>query len=174
MDIQIFGPNSLKIKSKKTTLAVNPKSPIQKFDADAVIVADSNCDVNRINNFRVVIDAAGEYEVSGLKISGVKTETDIIFVLTSGNIATLLAKASSLEKISSEKIGEYEILILDADADLNQTLITAMEPKAVILYGAKAREGAKALGKEAASASSKISLAEDKLPEEMDVLLLKG
>jgi hypothetical protein len=171
MDIQIFGPDSLKIKARKTTLAVNPKSSIQKFDADAVIVVDKDCDVNRINNFRVVIEAAGEYEVSGLKISGVKTETDLMFVLTSGNVATLVVKASSLEKASAEKIGEYEILIINADADLNQSLITAMEPKAVVLYGEKAKEGAKALGKEAAT-SSKITLSEDKLPEEMNVLLL--
>jgi len=172
MDIQIFQPGSLKIKVKKTTLAVNPKAAIQKFDADAVIVVDKNSDVNRINNFRVVIDAAGEYEVSGLKISGVKTETDIIFILTSGNVATLLSKASSLEKISAEKIGEYEILIIDADTDLNQGLITAMEPKVVVLYGEKAKEGAKKLGKDGALTSSKIALSEDKLPEEMDVLLL--
>ena len=172
MDIQIFGPDSLKIKSKKTTLAVNPKSAIQKFDADAILVMDKTSDINRINNFRVVIEAAGEYEVSGLKISGVNVETDIMFVLTSGNVATLVAKTSSLAKISAEKVGEYKILILDADVDLNQTLITAMEPKVVILYGAKAKEGAKTLGKDAAVTSSKIALAEDKLPEEMDVQIL--
>jgi hypothetical protein len=172
MDIQIFEQGSLKIKVKKTTLAINPKSSIQKFDADAVIVIDKDSDVSRVNNFRVVIDATGEYEVSGLKISGVKTEVDIMFVLTSGNVATLLASASSLEKATAEKIGEYEVLILNADADLNQGLITAMEPKVVILYGLKAKEGAKALGKEAASTASKIILAEDKLPEEMDVMLL--
>lgn len=172
MDIQIFGPGSLKIKNKKTTLAVNPKTAIQKFDADAVIVMDKDCDANRINNFRVVIDACGEYEVSGLKISGMKTETDIMFVLTSGSVATLLAKASSLEKVSAQNLGEYEILIIDADTDLNQSLITAMEPKAVVLYGIKAKEGAKKLGKEAAVTSSKITLSEDKLPEEMDVQIL--
>jgi CO dehydrogenase nickel-insertion accessory protein CooC1 len=95
-----------------------------------------------------------------------------MFVLTSGSVATLIAKASSLEKISAEKIGEYEILIIDADTDLNQGLVIAMEPKVVILYGEKAKEGAKKLGKEAAVTSSKIALAEDKLPEEMDVMLL--
>jgi len=172
MDIQIFGAGALKIKFKKTTLAVNPKSVIQKFDADAVIVTDKDCDVTRINNFRVVIDAPGEYEVSGLKISGVKTETDLMFVLTSGNVSALLATANSLAKATAEKIGEYEILIINADAELNQSLVTAMEPKIVVLYGEKDKEGAKALGKESASTSSKITLAEDKLPEEMDVQIL--
>jgi len=174
MDIQIFERGTLKIKVKKTTLAVNPKSSIQKFDADAIVLMDKDSDTSRINNFRVVIDAPGEYEVSGLKISGVKTEDsdNIMFVLTSGLVATLIAKASYLEKASAEKIGEYEILVIDADVDLNQGLITAMEPKVVILYGVKAKEGAKALGKDAAPASSKIALSEDKLPEEMNVQIL--
>jgi hypothetical protein len=172
MEIQIFEQGSLKIKNKKTTLAINPKTVIQKFDADAIILMDKDCDVNRINNFRVIIDAVGEYEVNGLKISGIKIDEDIVFALSSGNILTLIAKASSLAKASTEKIGEYEILIINADVDLNQGLITAMEPKAVILYGEKAKEGAKVLGKVEAVISSKITLAEDKLPEEMGVTIL--
>jgi hypothetical protein len=47
-----------------------------------------------------------------------------------------------------------------------------MEPNMVILYGEKAKEIAKTLGKESASVSSKITLSEDKLPEEMDVMIL--
>jgi hypothetical protein len=172
MDIQIFGTNSLKIKSKKTTLAVDPKSSIQKFEADAIILLDKNSDITRVNDFRVVIDAEGEYEVNGLKISGVASQADTIFTVTSENVPILIAKASSLEKISAEKVGEYKILIINADSDLNQGRVTAMEPSIVILYGERAKEVAKTLGKESASVSSKILVSEDKLPEEMDVMIL--
>jgi hypothetical protein len=172
MDIQIFGPDSLKIKSKKTTLAVDPKSSIQKFEADAILLLDKNSDTTRINDFRVIINAEGEYEISGLKISGVASQDNTIFTIISENVPTLIAKASSLGKISSEKIGEYKILIVNADSDLDQGRITAMEPRIVILYGEKAKEVAKTLGKEGAAVSSKITVSEDKLPEEMDVLIL--
>jgi hypothetical protein len=172
MDIQIFGTDSLKIKSKKTTLAIDPKSSIQKFEADAIVLLNKNSDITRINDFRVVIDAAGEYEINGLKVSGVTSENDTIFTITSENVPTLIAKASSLEKISAEKVGEYKILIINADSDLNQGRVTAMEPNIVILYGEKAKEIAKTLGKESASVSSKITVSEDKLPEEMDVMIL--
>jgi hypothetical protein len=172
MDIQIFGADSLKIKSKKTTLAIDPKSSIQKFEADAIILLDKNSDVTRINDFRVVIDAVGEYEINGLKISGTTSENDTIFTVTSENVPTLIAKASSLEKFSAEKIGDYKIVIINADSDLDQGRVTAMEPNMVILYGEKAKEIAKTLGKESASVSSKITLSEDKLPEEMDVMIL--
>jgi hypothetical protein len=119
-----------------------------------------------------VIDAAGEYEINGLKISGTTSENDTIFTVTSENVPTLIAKASSLEKFSAEKIGDYKIVIINADSDLDQGRVTAMEPNMVILYGEKAKEIAKTLGKESASVSSKITLSEDKLPEEMDVMIL--
>ena len=127
MDIQIFENDSLKIKIKKTTLAVDPKQKISKFDADAVLIMDQNCDVSRINNYRVVINEAGEYEIAGLKVLGIKTDKNVIYGLNSEN---------------------------------------------VILYGEKAKEGVKAMGKENAIKASKISLSEDKLPEELDVMLL--
>lgn len=172
MDINILGEKSLKIKTKKTTLAIDPLPSIQKFDADCVILADKNSDVNRINNYRIVIKGIGEYEVSGLKIYGIKDNGEEMYVLTSDNVSTLITKSSSLEKISADKVGEYEIALIFVDGELNQSVVTAMEPRIVILYGPKAKEGAKILGKENASSSSKISLSEDKLPEEMDVLVL--
>jgi hypothetical protein len=172
MDIQIFDNDTLKIKLKKTTLAVDPKSKVTKFDADAVLVIDSETDPSRVNESRVTIVGAGEYEVSGLKISGIKSEKDVLYGLSSGNSNILVAKASSLEKISSDKLDDYQIVILNADSDLNQSLITAMEPNIVILYGEKNKEGAKLLGNESAQSTSKISISEDKLPEELEVMLL--
>lgn len=172
MDIQIFDNDTLKLKLKKTTLAIDPRSKVAKFDADAVLAIDNEFDPTRINESRLTITGAGEYEVSGLKISGIKSEKDILYGLSSENSSILVARASSLEKISSDKLGDYQIVILNADSELNQSLITAMEPSIVVLYGEKNKEGAKLLGNESAQSTSKISINEDKLPEELEVMLL--
>ncbi|MGA2967728.1 MAG: MBL fold metallo-hydrolase [Candidatus Levyibacteriota bacterium] len=172
MDIQILGERTLKIKSKKTTLAIDPVVSIQKFDADAILLTSKDGDANRITNYRVVITEPGEYEVSGLKIVGIKSDGDSIFSLISENVRALVAKASSLKQISTEKIGDYQIVVVNADTEVSESAITAMEPSIVVLYGLKAKETAKALGKEDAAISTKISFAEDKLPEETEVLVL--
>lgn len=172
MDIQIFENNTLKIKSKKTTIAFNPKKEVSKFDADAILLNDKDTDVTRINNYRVVIDQAGEYEISGLKVSAIKSGDNILYGLSSDDTNTLIANASSLNETQKDKLSEYEIVILNADSDVNQSVVTAIEPRVVVLYGAKSAEAAKILGKENASKSSKISLSEDKFPEELDVMLL--
>lgn len=171
MDFQIFG-ETLKIKSKKATIAFDPKQSIQKFDADCVILQDNDSDISRINNYRIVIDGPGEYEISGLKISGIKSEGGTIYVLSSENINTIVTKASYLEKFSSDKIGEYQIVIINADSEINESKITAMEPRLIILYGIRATEGAKILGKENPQILPKISISEEKLPEEIEIMLL--
>ena len=172
MDIQIFGNETLRIKSKKTTLAVDPKSTVSKFDADATVVMDKNSDPSRVNNSRVVLEGAGEFEISGLKISGIDSDNGIMYGLTFENTSILVAKASSLEKISVDKLGEFQIAVINVDSNLNQSVVTAMEPRVVILYGEKKKEGAKILGKENVSSLAKITVSEDKLPEELDIMLL--
>ncbi len=172
MDFQLIGENTLKIKIKKTTLALNPKSSVSKFDADAILLLDKDSDVSRISNPRVIISGAGEYEVSGLKISALKAEDDLLYELSIDSASALVAKASSLEKVSSDKLGDYKVALINVDTDLNQSKVTAIEPRLVILYGEKAKEGAKVLGREDVSKSSKISVSEDKLPEELEIMLL--
>lgn len=172
MDIQIIDKDTLRLKVKKTVLAVDPKTKVTKFDAEAIVVMDKSYDSSRVNDYRIIFDGPGEYEVSGLKISGIKSDGDTIYGLTSDNVGILLAKASSLENVSTDKLGDYQIIIINADSLLNQKLITTIEPRVVILYGENKKEGAKLLGKENVSVSSKISLSEDKLPEELEIMLL--
>ncbi|HUD09559.1 MAG TPA: hypothetical protein VMR77_02040, partial [Patescibacteria group bacterium] len=137
MDVQILGQDSLKIKSKKTTLAIDPVTSIQKFDADAILLTGIEGDANRVTNYRVIIDGVGEYEVSGLKIVGLQADGDLVFSLISENVRTLVGKVSSLKQISAEKIGDYQVVIINADTDASESMITAMEPSIVVLYGLK-------------------------------------
>jgi hypothetical protein len=172
MDIQILGEDSIKIKTKKTALVIDPKAAIQKLEADAILLTSKVGDTSRVTDYRVVIDGVGEYEVSGLKIIGMKSEEDLVFALVSDNIRVLVAKASSLKKISTEKIGDCQIVVINVDDDASESMITAMEPRIIVLYGLKAKEAAKALGKEDITASTKANFAEDKLPEETQVIVL--
>ena len=172
MDFHILGDETIKIKGKKVSIAVDPKEKIAKFDAEAILLTDKIFDVSRVSDYRVIVDGPGEYEVSGLKISGIKSDNGVIYELVSEGANILIAKASALEKISADKLDDYKIVVINADVDLNQTTITAMEPRVVILYGKMKKEGAKKLGSDTTTVSSKISLSEEKLPEELEIMLL--
>lgn len=171
MDVQILGKDSLKIRTKKASLAVDPKAGITKFDADAILLLDKDFDESRVSDYRLIIDGPGDYEVSGLKISAQKSQ-GIMFVLSSETAHAIIAKASTLNKEPADKIDEYPIVIINADEVINESIITATEARMVVIYGEKAKEGAKALGKENPSVTSKASFSEDKLSEETEIVVL--
>lgn len=173
MEVLLLEKTSLRIKSKHANFVVDPIDKIQKTSADAVIILSENYDTSKITDFRVVVKSAGEYEVGGVKISGIALSDSIVYYLSPENISVFLAKASSLEKISADKIGECQVAVINVDFALNQSVVTAMEPKTVILYGEKAEEAAKLLGKGDVESSQKYIIAQDKFPEEMQVILLK-
>ncbi|MBI3984573.1 MAG: hypothetical protein HY344_01330 [Candidatus Levybacteria bacterium] len=171
MDIAVLSKDSLKIKIKKTSLIVDPKPQMPKTEADAIISLEEEADVSRVNDFRVLINEAGEYEVGGLKISSFRVEKELVFSFSSEGVDILLAKASGLSKVPSDKLQDYGVVIVNVDVSIPQNAITSMEPRAVVLYGEHAREGAKALGSQAAK-SSKVSISENSLPEETEIYLL--
>lgn len=172
MDISLLSKNSLRLKIKKTTLIIDPNSSIAKIEADAVIAISKDIDESRVNDARVLLNGAGEYEVNGLKISATGTNEDLLFSFSLDEIGIALVKASVLSKISQDKIKDYEVVIVNADTDISQSVITSMEPRVIVLYGEKAMEAAKNLGKEDPVAVSKLSVSEDKLPEETEIYLL--
>lgn len=172
MEVALLEKTSLKIKSKNANFVVDPFSQLPKTSTDAVIVLEGEADLSKVTDYRVVIKSSGEYEVGGIKISGINLENAVVYDLTIDNMSVLLAKTSSMAKVS-DKIREYEVAIFNVDSEINQTVVTALEPRVVILYGEKALEAAKTLGKEEAGASQKYAVTQDKLPEEMQVVVLK-
>ena len=172
MDVALLGPKSLKIKIKKTSLVVDPKKEITKTEGDAIIALENDFDPTRVNEVRVVISQAGEYEVSGLKISAFKSGNDLIFSFSSDGFEILLAKASALSQTPSDKLQDYGVVIVNADSHIPENVITSMEPRVIVLYGEKALEGAKTLGSQNPTKSSKVSFSESSLLEEMEIYLL--
>lgn len=173
MEVALLDKTSLRIKSKHTNFVVDPLGKLSKTPTDAVLIlSDDSVDLSKVMDYRVVIKSPGEYEVGGIKISAIDMDGSTVYGLTIDNVDILLAKTSSVTKVS-EKLKEYQIAIFNVDSEINQTVVTALESRVVILYGEKATDAAKALGKEDAQVLQKFSAAEDKLPEEMQVVLLK-
>ena len=172
MDVQILSGESLKLKIKKIILVVSPSLSIPKTEADTVLSFEQNAEISKVANYRLLINGAGEYEVGGLKISSVKLGNSLVFSFGLENLEITLFKASSLSKVTSDKIKNYDIVIFNADLEINQSVLTAMEPKVIVLYGQKSKEAAKELGMASLTSTSKVSFSEEKLPEETEIYLL--
>ena len=170
--VSILSKDSIKIKGKNSSFVIDPVVQIQKVSADAVVFLkdiENEPAAERVTDYRVVIKGAGEYEVSGARILGTRSDGNFLYSLNIDNISVFAARTSGLSK--AQETGDYNILILNVDSDFKDTMVTGFSPNVVILFGEKSQEALKMLGKESAK-SQKFSISADKLPLEMQVIIL--
>lgn len=176
MDISLLDKTSVKIKFKKVNFIIDPTSKIQKTNADCVLAFDqNNFDTGKLVDYRLVIKGPGEYEVGGVKVVGVKEGDGLYYSLIAGETAVILGKVGNLGKIL-DKLDEHRVAVLNVDSELNQSIITTIEPKYLILYGEKASQELSSLNKEVVekktASSQKININEEKSPEEIELSVL--
>ncbi|MBI2031830.1 MAG: MBL fold metallo-hydrolase [Candidatus Levybacteria bacterium] len=175
MDVVLLDKNSIKVKGKNASLVVDPHVKTPKTNADAVIFLESfkeGYDASRVDEHRVVLEGQGEYEVGGIKIHGQKSDGKYVYSFHFDNINILLGKISALDK-SLQESQDYQILILNVDSEINQSLITSFEANLLILYGEGAsKENIKTLGKTESESLKKFSVVREKLPTELQVVIL--
>lgn len=173
MEMTLAANNILRVKGKQGAIVVDPSLLLtSKTQADAVLVLVStkNLSLTRIEGYRVIISGPGEYEIGGMKISGERVNKQLLYELRFEGLTILLAKAGTIEAIK-EKADQYHVLVLCADKAIDPSVVTALTPSVVALYGEKATELSRALGKEGKSVE-KYSVTNDKLPAEMEVVVL--
>ena len=172
VDVSVLSKDSIKIKGKNSSFVIDPMAQIQEVGADAVVFLKDieKPVVERVTDYRVIIKGGGEYEVAGTRILGTKSNGNFLYSFNIDSISVFVARTSGLSK--SQETGDYNILILNVDCDFKDTMVTGFSPSIVILFGEKAQEALKMLGKES-SKSQKFSISADKLPLEMQVVLLQ-
>ena len=171
MDIAIIGKNNIKLKGKQTTFVVDPTKDMPKTASDAIILLNGleNIDTSKVTDFRIIINGAGGYEVGGSKITGAKTPKGILYKILIDDVSIILGFATDAKM---EGFNACQVAVVNTNSDFNESFVTALEPKMVLLYGEKSKEEAKALGAENVSLVSRISITKDKLSEKMEIAVL--
>ncbi len=133
MDIIYLGHASFRIKGKKAVVITDPFDPkmvglkYPKVDCDIVTVSHQHKDHNfleSVKGYKFVIQGPGEYEVSGVSITGIKSFHDTkrgeergkntIFVIEMDGfkIAHLGDLGHRLDDETLEKMGQIDILMI--------------------------------------------------------------
>lgn len=171
MEVTLLEKDSLKIRGKHAGLAVNP---MVKTTADAVLLLGDipGINVSKVEGQRLIVEGPGEYEVSGVKISAFGNKRDLAYEINMDGLDVFLANGETLKKSHDAK-RECKVLILHADSIVDQSLIAALSPAVVVVYGARAQDVVKALGKESSSLKvQKFGVTLEKLPDEMQAVIL--
>jgi len=171
MEITFSSPAAIKIKGKQATCIVNPSESKAKLAADIVLgFTLHEMPKMSFEQEPLFVSGPGEYESKGMKITGVFFENVVSYQITVDGITLIVTKGCVVEKIK-DKFEDAEILVILADEIVQQAAISALDPYVVVIYGEKAEESIKGLGKEVTPVS-KYSVTKDKLPSEMEVVLL--
>lgn len=168
MEVTLIAPSSVKIKGKQATFLVNPFLAKGKMQADAAINLFPQTLMPDIEGLRITLQGPGEYEVGGVKITGFGTSEKTQYYLVVDNIRILLTKSSLLK---TKDVREVDMLLLDADEATDQAAIAETTARIVILFGQEAQGVYTTLGKTTES-MTKYTTTKDKLPAEMEVVLL--
>lgn len=170
MDISCINKNCIKLKGGKASFIIDPETTA--ISADAILLTGSlGANAFPVSDSRVVVGGPGEYEVSGSKISAVATPKCVIYKLSIDNMSVILGSVVDFSKLESV-FSACDVVILNVDEDFNESFVTTLGPKIVVLYGDKKETGAKKLGAQNLSPIAKLSIVKDKLPEKMEVIIL--
>lgn len=183
MEVSLVGPNVIKIKSKHASFVIDPlltndRKSVKGFSktaADAVLLLSGNpaqIDSSKVEGIRLTISGPGDYEVGGVKLSALLTDSSLSYHLRVDSGEVAIANANTLKSLG-DKIKESPIVIVNANTMVDASHITAFSPQVLVVYGEKSEELVKTLGNDAVKKSSKVQIAPDKMPQEMEVYLLE-
>lgn len=172
MEVALVSPQTIRIKGKVASFLVDPVPARAKQQADAIIWLTSglSIDPTTIENLRVELKGPGEYEVAGVKVTGVKNGQGTFYLLSLDGMTIVLANASVLK--GKEHAQDAHMIVLHANEPVESSALASFNPQAVVVYGSQAGEVVKTLGKEAVT-GNKFAVTKDKLSAEMQVVLLQ-
>lgn len=167
MEVALVAPDSLRIKGKNATLVVDPSLLKTKISSDIIVLLNNKTyDASKIEGQRLIIEASGEYEVSGVKISADKINNDLLYNLRVDGLNVLLGKMETIEK-HKEKLDGHDVMIVYIVDSVDKSVVVSIAPRVAIFYGEKAES----LSKEVAKVT-KFSTSLEKLPQEIETVVL--
>lgn len=178
MEITTVAKNILKCKGKSSSaLIANSLEDIEKLtkttETDVVIfLTGSVFSLNneKVQNNRLIIAGSGEYEIGGIKISGYQTKEGIVYFLVVDEVEIFFGTAKSSSSLDKKR--EAQVAVFLADGKVSDTFVTDLAPSYLVLCGEKADELGKEFGKEATLTTTKLVITREKLPEEMETVVL--
>ena len=171
MEVSILPKNILRIKSKQATFLVDATEKLTGINAMLSLqTLTSDLEEEGV----VIIDGPGDFEIGGVKISGLRSNTEIVYSLVLDGVDLMLGTVAALEKIQ-HKVKEHALVVLKADENspLDAAFVTGLATNVLVAYGPKGKTLIDSFGKENPQTLNKYSVTKDKLPLEVQTILLE-
>src|SRR5664279_1566955 len=106
MEIALVQKTALRIKGKQASFVVNP---VDTASANAALILDET--IPEINTEEtVILRGPGDYEIGGVKITGIRGEKGVVYSLTVDGIAIVVGKIDTLSAMQ-QKLKDHNIVL---------------------------------------------------------------
>jgi hypothetical protein len=166
MEIALLPKNAVKVKGKNSTLVINPVDSTTPHQA-ALFTKEPE----RTIDGSIPITGPGEYEIGGIKISGVRASTGTVYSITVDDLDIIIGDLSVLEK-AQHKLKEHHVALILTEEEKDASFVTSLATNALLLYGDRAKDVIQKFAKEGMNEMSKYQVTKDKLPQEIQTILL--
>ncbi len=187
MEITYLGHAAFRLKGKSATVVTDPYTPEHvglKFPkhitADIVTVSHDHPDHNatgQVEGTAYIVNGPGEYEIKGVGVIGRKIEQTTMYRIEVDGFSIVhlgdLGRALSAEEVDS--LDGVDILMVPVGSSA-VAVINEIEPSVVIpmcYHRDELTAFLKEIGKEDVVPQSKLTVTRDKLPEQMQVVILE-
>jgi hypothetical protein len=170
MEIAILSQDSIRVKGKSSSIVINPQNKSVPLQAAILIGVQQGKNFNPEEG--IVIDGPGEYEIGGVKISGMRGKDEVVYSMTVDGVAIALGTLTALSA-AQQKIKEHNIVVSLTMTEMEAAFVTSIAVNSVLFYGPVADKVVSNFAKEGVKEMSKYSTTLDKLPQEMETVLLK-
>src|SRR5438046_1510882 len=106
MEIAVLPKQALRLKGKKSTFVINPQEKLEGYNA-----ALYTRPITSFDSEIVKIAGAGDYEVAGVKIVGMRTEDSIVYSMNIDELEILVGEIKALEKMQ-HKLKEHTVVVI--------------------------------------------------------------
>ncbi len=169
MEIALVAHNSIRIKEKQTSFIIDPQ---EKVAASGVLLLKGDITNVKVEEESVLVFGPGEYEIGGIKLSGIRSDNDLLYSLNVAGVAVIIGEVKALEKMQ-QKLKEHNIVVALCNEVSNASFLTTLATNVIMFYGEKATEVSQSLSKENVKTVSKYSTTRDKLPQEAETIILE-
>ncbi len=166
MEIALVSKSSLRIKGKSASFLVDPQS-----DAAVNAFLLLNPDEEFISEQAVTVSGAGEYEIGGVKITGLRNEKSVLYSIHLDGL-DIAVGTITLFFAMQHKLKEHNVIAVRCDEMIDASFLTSLSINAVLFYGEKAAEVTQGFEKEKLITINKYAATLGKLSAEMETVLL--
>ena len=169
MEIAVLPKAAVKIKGKQATIGVDTQ---EKTPFNAILAVAKDPEDIVVTDESLLIIGPGEYEVGGIKLSGTRSESALVYTVKVDGVDVLVGRINSLDKMQ-HKLKEHNIVLAVCDEAANGSFLTTLASNVIMFCGTHAKEIAQALSKDNLKQMPKYAATIDKLPQEVETIILE-